>query len=135
MADIGVSTTGQIEQLSGLKPFLSTLTLHLYSNHVVWDPNNVVGDYTEVSFPGYAPILLNAWMTAFGTSDGYAEINEQIRGFSPLSGGPFTVQGYYLTTPDGRLFAAASNEVSGGQPLSYPDTYFVQPKYVGGVIA
>jgi hypothetical protein len=135
MADIGISTQGQIEQLAGLKPFLSTLRLHLYSNHVVWDPNNLVAAYHEVVWPGYAAILLNGWQTPFMTSDGYAEIDEQIRGFAPTSGGPFTVQGYYLTTPDGQLFAAASNQITGGQPVSFPQTYYVQPKYVGGVIA
>jgi hypothetical protein len=135
VADIGISTVGQVEQVAALKTFLSTLTLHLYSNPVVWDPNNSVGDYTEVSWPGYAPIVLSGWQTAYTTGDGYAEIDEQIRGFSPTTGGPYTVQGYYLTTPDGYLFGAASNEISGGQPVSYPETYYVQAKYVGGVIA
>jgi hypothetical protein len=135
MPDIGVSTTGQVEQLAALKAFLQTLRLHLYSNAVTWDPSNVVGDYTEVSWPGYAPIVLNAWQVPYQTGDGQAEIDEQIRGFSPSSGGPYTVQGYYLTTPDGLLFAAVSNEISGGQVVpgtSY--TYYVQPRYVGGVI-
>ena len=135
MAYIGVSTDGQIEQLAALKAFLQTLTLHLYSNAVAWDPNNSVGSYVEVSWPGYAPIATTGWQTAYATTDGYAEIDEVIRGFSVVSGGPYIVQGYYLTTPDGNLFAAASNEIVGGQPMSVGETYYVQCKYVGGVIA
>jgi hypothetical protein len=133
VADIGVTTVGQLAGLGAqVTPILQTLTLHLYSNDVSWSPSNVVGDYTEVSWSGYAAIALTSWGSPFTNGSGQAEVDEVIRNFLVAGGGSYVVQGYYLTVPSGALYAAVSNGVSGGVTLGAGAVYSVLPKYING---
>lgn len=133
VADIGVMTSGRLAAAGALVTLLNTLRLHLYVNNVVWGVTNVVGAYTEASFPGYASVLVNSWGSPFLNASNQGEVDEVIRNFVPASSGTFAIQGYYLTLPSGLIYGSASNGISGGVILTGPSTtYSVLPRMVEG---
>jgi len=106
--------------------YLDTCVLRLYSNNHTPTDADVVGDYTECTFPGYAPINMNVWTSAVLNADDKAEIEEPIQTFT--AGAivtPQDVYGIYVTDAGGDLVYAELNPAGvvvmsvAGQTYSY----------------
>ena len=89
--------------LNKLKDNWGNLTLHLYSNDKTPTDADIVDDYTEASFSGYAEVSINAWADAVKNTD---NIHWQVQGtaitFTHNGGGQTTnCYGYYVTALKG----------------------------------
>ncbi len=77
------------------------LLLHLFSNNRIPSKTDVIGNYTEVVFVGYAPKLLtpSEWVIEIDdlTGNYVAKFAEQVFSFSDN----VTVFGYYITNHAG----------------------------------
>lgn len=87
----------------------NTLTLHLYVNDRVPTPTDILSDYVEASFPGYAPQTMTGWTSAIIIADGIAQSQDDLHTFS-CSSTPVpsqSVYGTYWTDPSNNLVRAA----------------------------
>jgi hypothetical protein len=86
----------------------SAMKCRLYSNNNVPDNADVLGDYTESAFTGYAAVALSGW-SASAVAAHVASTTAAVATFT-LSSGTGTVYGAYLTNSAGtRLYAAAED--------------------------
>lgn len=100
--------------------------LHLYSNNHAPANADVVGDYTECTFPGYAAINLTGWPSASLDASNRASVELALQTFT---GGtiitPEDIYGIYVTDAVGNLLYAELNPAgvvsmaSNGQSFSY----------------
>lgn len=71
---------------------------HLYSSNTIYNPDRVLADYTEASFPGYAPVLGVAWGVIFINVAGKSESDSPALNWTFTGGsGTAPVFGIYLT--------------------------------------
>jgi hypothetical protein len=96
--------------VSALKTLITTApgsTVHLFQNNVVPTPANVVADFTEATFDGYAAKSVTVM---FGPAR-YADGSFQVFAFEQwqMTGSttPNTVYGAYILDPAGNLLLAA----------------------------
>lgn len=71
---------------------------HLYVNNPVYQPDRVLGDYTEASFVGYSAVGPIAWPASFTNPDSKAESDSPNLTWTFTGGsGSALVYGIYLT--------------------------------------
>lgn len=103
------------------------LTLHLYKNNFTPPVDaDVVGNYTECDFGGYASQALSAfpgssWATPRATTTGAAKV------FTATGASANVVYGYYVTNSAGDLVWAERNAAGGVTIGSAGQTYTVTP--------
>ena len=113
-----VSDQGEVETLSRILNKIATgnVVLRLYTNNETPDEDSVIGDFTDATAAGYAPITLTGatWTvaTAAGTTTG--SYPQQTFTFT----GSETVYGYFITNlaVDKLLWA----EIFAGGPFNIP---------------
>jgi hypothetical protein len=82
--------------------------IHLYVNNLVPSPVNVLGDFAEASFPGYAPIALLGKITVpRKLRDGVYSMAASPLAFLPSADDAFPVYGWYVTLAGSLAFAMA----------------------------
>lgn len=110
---------------------LNGTKLKLFQNNHTPVDADVLSDYTECTFTGYAAITLNSWSAAFTNVGNKAETDETLRTFTAGTiGTSNNVYGYYVTDAAGThlLFA----ELASGGPYAINttgQTFSVQPKF------
>lgn len=116
---------------------LRTWTLRLYVNAVDPAPDSDASDFTEASFPGYAPLTLTTWEDATLASPGLAETEADNAVFAPTgTGSPQTVFGWFMTDEDGNFVAGERFSDPGGVLLDGPpDAFVVSPRFQDQAIA
>lgn len=82
----------------GLSEVFVGAEVHLYTNTPAIDPDNVVGDFTEATFTGYAAVTTVTWGAPGNVSNVGLVVYSQVT----FTAGAVTppgedVQGYYLT--------------------------------------
>jgi hypothetical protein len=131
MADV-ICNGGLVAIAGALQSYLNALTLHLYTTNITPAFGDTASTYLphEASFPGYSPISINSWGTAFLSGSNLAEIDEQIRVFTlSTSGGPYPIYGYFILDGSSNLIWAGLNSAAPVNLANAGDTYSVQPKY------
>lgn len=112
---------------------LNTYYLRLFVNNHTPTPLDSAADYTEPSGSWYAPILMNAWGTAFVNPSNQGEIDEIIRIWT--AGGTVvseSIYGYWWTDGSGNFLLAELN-AAGPQSMGTAGlTYSVLPRLMEG---
>lgn len=89
---------------------LGGCTAKLFKNDHTPGGADVVGDYTEADFNGYAPIPLNDWGPAFTNFAGDAQTDEKLRVWTQTDAAIVnTIYGYYVVDGGGNLIFAERN--------------------------
>jgi hypothetical protein len=131
MADI-ICNGGLVAIAGALQTYLDGLSLRLYTTAITPAVGDTAAAYlaAEASFPGYAPIPLTSWGSAYLVSSGLAEIDEIIRVFTlSSSGGPYPIYGYFIVDSGLSLIWAGLNSAAPVNLTNAGDSYSVQPKY------
>lgn len=99
--NVFVPQQGQLSNLAGwIAGDLGTALARLYASNTPYLPTRTPADYTEASFPGYAPASPLSWGAPFTNGDGKAESDSATLVWT-FSGptGTYPVFGIYLTDP------------------------------------
>lgn len=82
----------------GLSEVFVGAEVHLYTNTPVIEPGNIVGDFTEATFTGYAAVTTVTWSAPGNVSNVGLAVHSQVLFTAGAITPPGeTVQGYYLT--------------------------------------
>jgi hypothetical protein len=95
--------------LSAWKAILVTspgLSIHLFQNNIVPTPANVIADFTEATFDGYAPLALTALAGPFRQPDGSFRILNDWAFQMTGSTTPNLIYGYWAEDHTGALIFA-----------------------------
>lgn len=73
------------------------LRLHLFQNNIIPARTNVLADFTEATFDGYAPVSISTW--AVSVVSGHIAVSTPNNAIFTKSAGPTSnsVYGYYVT--------------------------------------
>ncbi len=83
---------------------LGSCKVRLYVSNTPYLPTRIPADYTEASFPGYAPVASPAWGSVFINGGGAAETDSPVLTFTfASSSGTATVFGIYVTDSSGTV--------------------------------
>lgn len=116
-----------VEFLEQRRTYLNTLTLRLFANNITPADTDVVGDYTEATFTGYAAIATVSWGAAYLNANNIAQIDEIVRTFTQTGTTVVNnIYGYYLTAPGGALVFAERNPAGPIAMAATGATYSVQ---------
>jgi hypothetical protein len=102
------------------------MTLRLFVNDHHPAESDVLANYTEASFPGYAPVTINHWGAATVLNH-IAAINHPQALFQLSGVGPFPVYGYYVTFSVSQLWWAQRDPAAPVQLVNPGDTYPITP--------
>lgn len=96
-----------VSELVAAAQFLASLTYHLYQNALNPSFSNVIGDFTEASFDGYAAIGPVVWGATFTDANGNANVvGQTLEYLMTGSATPNTIYGYYATQTVGSVVGA-----------------------------
>jgi len=102
--------------------------IHLYTN--AYDPvaNDSVANYTEAAFGSYSINAINQahWGAASVTAHIATSTNSDTQAYSPSSGTPVTIVGYYITLGDDTTWVYAER-FAASRTLNVGDTLNVTP--------
>lgn len=76
--------------------FLPTLALALYRNDYIPTSASVLADFTEASFPGYAPQSISTPNPSFLNGGGQAENDADLLTFNQSAGPAQVIYGYFI---------------------------------------
>lgn len=116
---IVLSRAGKLQLLNEKRTFLNTCTLRLFQNNLQPTDANVVADFTEATFDGYAAQPLDDFGVAALDQNNKGRIVAPLHTFTATGGVTANqIYGYYVTDPAGALVysdrnAAAPVTVSG----------------------
>jgi hypothetical protein len=86
----------------------SGCTLRIFSNNITPTPANVIGDFTQATYGGYAgQVLTNDFAAQVKVKDGEYSITSTVHTFAYTSGATQTVYGWYIDDGTGVMFSAA----------------------------
>lgn len=136
----GILTTAGIRSLGTyagtVQNWLKSLTLRLFQNSHTPAVGDVVGDYTECTFPSYASQAWNDWGAPSldaNNNDHYAAPDHTFTCSSSAT--PNQVYGYFVTDGAGALVMAEANGVPGGQAMATAgSTYTITGHFYSGQI-
>lgn len=120
---------GLVRVVENSVPWLNTLTMHLYINDRVPTQFDVLGDYTEATFPGYAAQTMTSWGPAFLNAEFQGEANDVLHTFTATSEpvSPESVYGTYWTDPSANL-VRAERRPAGPVEIHAGTQFSVQPR-------
>jgi len=77
---------------------LAAATVHLFTNNITPTPLNVIGDFTEATFTGYAPVAVTGWGANASPPDGSvnADSTNVITFVGPSDASGQTIFGYFV---------------------------------------
>lgn len=123
-----VTEGGLVRLANEWQEYLSTLTLHLYTNDYTPTTTSEVDDFEEATFEGYEEELIDTWGTAYLNPDNIAEIDADVYTFTVTSLAILeSVYGYYITDPEDNVISA---ERRPGPPVAMNvigKSYYVRP--------
>lgn len=101
---------------------LALATVHLFTNNINPTPQNVVGDFTEPTFTGYAAQAVAAWDTDELGADGSAGVfNTAVKTWvGPGDATGQTVYGYFLRSAGVGTPLVSAVKFAVPQPLMTP---------------
>lgn len=102
------------------RPFLTTLTMHLFVNDVTPAYNSEFYDFIIASWPGYSSQQVDEWSNPYMNADGIAEMDSvQVRFIQTgPTVPPQVVYGFVLVDSSLRLIGADRTE-----PVGYPMSF------------
>jgi hypothetical protein len=117
MSVIMYPNVGALHEIGLIRTDLAMCKVKLFQNPVSLSPSTVVGDLTEATFGGYAPIIVTALLPAYidpvgGASAQIATIQFQCDGTAPTN----IVYGFWVETAAGVLILAGTFDA--GIPMS-----------------
>lgn len=112
--------------LTDLLAGMADFEIHLFTNNLTVDRNNVIGDFIEPAWAGYASVTVAPGDFTISTSGHLTTALASPITFENTSGSGQNAYGYYVTNSAGDLIAAARFD---GAPITIPDggTYPVVP--------
>lgn len=127
------TTNGRRGVVGLLVPWLSSLTLRLFTDPSTLSPQLTTSDFVEATFSGYAPVVLGAWSGNFLNGNDQGEVDEAIHEFRVSSVGPLElVYGYFVTDQHGYTIFAELHP-AGPVEMELPGQRFsVKPRVMCG---
>lgn len=111
------------------RPYLNTLEYRLFKNNYVPLANMVIGDFTEVTDGGYAPLTVIGFAAAILNGANQSELAAPAWTTTfNFSGGGFTVYGYFVRDPADNTVVYAERDPSPFVVDAAGRTYTVYPK-------
>lgn len=95
---------------------LATAKLRLYSNNLTPTNAQVIGDFTEATFTGYAAVTLSGW-TAASVAAHVASSTANPVTFT-LTAGTQSIYGWYITNAAGTVLYAAGRDAAAPVAMS-----------------
>jgi hypothetical protein len=124
-----VALKGSEYCLNGIRDKLiaDTVTLRLFKNNYTPTQLDVLADYVECDFGGYAPVVFNDWaaLVILGT---FASISAPTKTFTASGSSANSVYGYYVTDVTGLILLwAQRDDLAPVAIANLGDQYFVTP--------
>jgi hypothetical protein len=93
-----------LDMLTTAENAIGTFTMHLFANNFVPGPTNVLGDFVEASYAGYASQACSPFGTSSGGAGGTGTSVGVAAVFAPgVLGSPQLCYGWYMTDPLNQL--------------------------------
>jgi hypothetical protein len=112
--------------------WLNTLRLHLFSNNFTPAYPNVLGDFSECTFTGYASQLMTNWsVPAVNALPPNEDTSDVVHTFTATDGvTPNTIYGYYVTDAASAvlMFAQRTNIAVPAVLDAAGKSYLIQPR-------
>lgn len=112
-----LSDQGRVALMDATRTYRRSLILRLWQNDFTPAPDSDSGDFQECDFPGYAPVTLTSWTTAFLNPAGLGQSTGPVVLFTRSAGGtPQPAYGAYVTDQAGNWVWA---NVRAGGPFTF----------------
>lgn len=110
--------------------FLDACKVHLFKNNINLSPSNVVGDFEEANFTGYAVSSVIVWGAPYTAANQFAEVQGGTKQFNATGDTVGnTVYGYYVTDTAGTGLKYAERFDEGIPMTEAGRSIVVNPKF------